>query len=188
MYLTDSELRALDMADVHAICESMPAYKDLSTVTKTEYFLAMMHATEGQEINPFQELMLAEGVILWKERKFMDSKITTWITPEAIDKTFSRMRETVQKLQTAQVEITMAKMAVDEARAKMEDDPDFKWGKNDTEREAQVTRAYPNVVRAVKDANLKAQKLSDERELIVLDLQQIRIMIDFFKAFHDSGE
>ncbi|MCJ7760748.1 hypothetical protein MUP59_06350 [Candidatus Bathyarchaeota archaeon] len=188
MYLTEGEWRNIDMGDVHAIVESMPAYRSLSQETKTEYFLAMMHFREGQEINPFQELMLTEGVILWKEKKFMDTKVTTWITPEMIDKTFSRMREIVEGTQKVQVTITSVKAEIEKGKVKMASNPDFKWGSNDTVRDTQIEQAMPDLIAKLRDAKLAEQKILDEKELVLLTIQQMNMMIDFFKAFHDSGE
>jgi len=189
MYLTDSELRHLDMGDVHAIVESMPAYNSLSQKLKTDYFLAMMHVVEGQEINPFEELILIEAVLIWKERKIMNAKLTQWISPELINETFSRMRDCVERLQKLQLDTTKVKVELEQAKAKMGADPDFKWGSNDTVRDAQIAAKYPDIIAKLATVKLEEQKIQDEKELISLTIQQLNMTIDFFKVFeHVSGE
>ena len=188
MFLTPNELKVLDMADVHNIVESMPAYKLLSDKLKTDYFLAMMHAVEGQEINPFEEIMLSEAVLIWKERRWMDTKITQWLSPEKINEVFSRMREIVEGVQKTQIIITNVKAEIEKGKAKMASAPDFKWGSNDTVRDAQIEQAMPDLTARLREAKMDEQKLLDQKEIQLLTIQQMNMLIDFFKVFNVSGE
>jgi len=70
----------------------------------------------------------------------------------------------------------------------MDANPDFKWGANDTVRDAQIANAYPDLVTKSNALKIEAQKLSDQRELIKLDVEEINVMIDFYKVLNVSGE
>ena len=188
LYLTKEETKSLDLADCHDICSNVSGYSLSSAKVKTELFLSLTHYIEGQEINPFYELLLADGALRWKESKLMDDKLTKWITPELINSTFARMRANIEQLHDVQVRQTEVKIALEKAKAQMGANPDFKWGANDTVRDAQIANAYPDLVTKSNALKIEAQKLSDQRELIKLDVEEINVMIDFYKVLNVSGE
>lgn len=188
LFLTQSEMHRLDIADCHDIAESVPAYKCLSQAGKTELFLSLMNYIGGQEINPFMEITLAEGVIRWKERRIMDDKLIKWVTPELINETYSRMRACIENMQKEEVNKTKLKAELELAKAKLAATPDFKWGSNDTVRDAQIAGAFPELVKKQQDSVLAVQKLHDEKEIIQLTLDQMNMTIDFFRVLNGSGE
>jgi hypothetical protein len=186
--LTPQQLRELDVADCHDIVECMPVWNLLYPERQTEYFLTMCDLVAGRQINPFYELVLKDGISIWKEKKYMDTKFTDWVTPEMIIETYARMRATVEQQQAIQVRVTEAKVELEKAKTAMASNPDFKWGANDTVRDTQIAAGCPTAWNVINNLKMEDQKLADQKELVDIDAKLIGTMIDFFKVLNGTHE
>jgi hypothetical protein len=175
-------LTDLDVADIEDILEHISAWDALSQARKLEYREAFYNALYNREANPFYELMLVDAARKWRGEFMSTLTITSFVMPDEINKVFEQLKFWTVKDQ----ELLMEKKALSnersEAEARISTDPEFKWGKNETEREAQFRVAFPDIAKRI-DANVLAiQDASNQRAMFRLELERIQTLIDLFKT------
>jgi hypothetical protein len=172
----------IDVADVHDILEKLPAWNLMSIPVRQEYHLDLLGILGNREINPFSEMMLTTAVRRWRSEIMATLTITSYVVPEDIERvfgTFKHWTDQVKRLEATEGRVALIRKGEE---ADMASNPDFKWGKNETEREAQFRIAYPETAKLSNETEVALKDAKDMLARVEVDLKRIRYFIDFFKT------
>jgi hypothetical protein len=182
--LTRKQIRSLDVADVWDIVHEIPGVGVMPQEYGNEYYKLFMQWLEGVDINPWHKLTIKSGINKWKEKAMAELKVTDYVTPDQVVEVFEELRKNMEATYSAQIDLEDAKNALDDAVAKESTNPDFKWGKNETERKAQIRSLFPASAIHIDAVEVQLKKLTQEERLTRLKLDQYRTIISLFEVFN----
>ena len=115
-------------------------------------------------------------------------KITDFVTPDQVVEAFNKMRVHATIIYKTQIELDQAKASLDEAVAKESTNPDFKWGKNDTERKAQIISLFPASAIHITATETALAEQRQQQKLTQLELDMYKMLIDLFNTYSGQGK
>jgi hypothetical protein len=112
----------------------------------------------------------------------MNSNVFNYISPDKVRESFTVKAEAEGVLNDLLIDEMSAKQTIARAGALAAEDPNFKWGRNDTEREAQSRELAPEAWADLDAIQVNIRKVKGEQRINNIDIDYLRLMIDLFKT------
>jgi len=110
------------------------------------------------------------------------------INAEKINEAYQKQINILVELGIAEFELTEAEFQLQKAIARMYEQPDFKPGKNDTERSAQIEQFAPSANSIVISLKANVDRLKNEYRIAGLDVDKYSTLIKYMEAVKDLPE
>lgn len=107
------------------------------------------------------------------------------ISAEKINEAYQQQINTLIELGVAEFELAEAEFQLQKAIARMYDQPDFKPGKNDMERSAQIEQFSPSANSIVIASKAKVDQLKNEYRVAGLNVDKYQALIKYMEAIKD---
>jgi len=172
----------LDEADIYDILARAPGWNDMSIARRQELQLDLLSALDEREINPFAESLLETAVERWRENLMATLSITSFVLPQDIESVYARLKDWTQKQKDLESERKLLLIERETAEALMANAQDFKWGKNETEREAQFRSAEPTLAKRIDDNEKLLKDAANQVALINIDVKRIEALLSYFQT------
>jgi hypothetical protein len=181
--MTEEEARSLDLADMEEILILTPGWMSLNQERQKEYRSVLLHVLENfrdHDQNKFMLMLLEAGARRFRGETLMQANVFNYVSPSEVDTIYKELEslhhELVQHLD-AELE---AKQAIARADAQMSSYIDFKWGRNDTEREAQSRENAGVFWDAFDKAVVGIKSVENRKKLQYIKLERIKLLRDLF--------
>jgi hypothetical protein len=126
--------------------------------------------------------MLVDAARKWRGEFMSTLTITSFVMPDEINKVFEGLKYWTLKLTELRSEKQAVQIQRTASEALMASNPEFKWGKNETEREAQVRNYAPDVCNKADEIERLLQDAINQVALLKVELERIQTLIDLFKT------
>jgi len=110
------------------------------------------------------------------------------ISAEKINEAYQQQIDILTKLGEAEFELSEAEFQLQKAIARMYEQPDFKPGKNDMERNAQIEQFSPSINSIAIASKAKVEQLKNEYRVAGLNVDKYSILIKYMEAIKDLPE
>ena len=113
----------------------------------------------------------------------MQVNVFNYVSPLEVDNVFKKLMGFEIELVGFMEAEDKAKLDISLADAKMvADDPDFKWGRNDTERTAQSRNNATAAYEALAQAQANVKLIESRRKQVRIDVERIKLLRDLFNT------
>lgn len=182
--LTANDIKTMDVADIDDILHNIPGYNLLKKETQGQYYLAFMNALEGMTINPFHVIMINSAIDTWRgENPMANMHITDYVTPIQVIELHDQLKSWKEKYDALLLRQKTVKEELQVAKAELPSkDPDFKWGKNETERDAQARALLPELHEKAALVEEEIVELKGYKDQIELEIRKIGMLIAMFST------
>jgi hypothetical protein len=110
----------------------------------------------------------------------MTQNIFNYVSPDEVTTLYDHIRQCTQKLQALIVEKARAKQAIEVKNAELTEDIDFKWGRNDTERNAQSRENFPDGWKKLDTLEASVKEWEANLAIHKVGVEEIRLLRDLF--------
>ena len=112
----------------------------------------------------------------------MNANIFNYVSPAEIDDIFDKLIEIQEELDNAYIDETIALQNVEKANVGMARQEGFKWGSNDTVREAQSREFVPKLWNELDRVRAVIEELKGEKRIQELTLKRIEFLQGMFST------
>jgi hypothetical protein len=183
--LTIQEIKNLDMADLERILELTPGWMSLGPIIQKDYRASLQYVCETLRVesaNPWILKLLEAGARRFRGELYMNANIFNYVSPEEIDDIFDKLIEIQEELDDAYADESIAKQNIEKANVGMARQEGFKWGRNETEREAQSREFVPKLWNELDRVQAVINELQGAKRIQELMLDRIELLRDMFST------
>lgn len=147
--------------------------------------MVLQHALETcrvEDANYFICMLLEAGARRFRGELYMEVNVFNYVSPEEVDLIFAELEDIQDELSSAYEDETIAKQNIEKANVGLARQEDFKWGRNETEREAQSREFVPKLWNELDRVQAVIKELQGQKRIQELKLDRIKLLRDLFQT------
>lgn len=147
--------------------------------------MALQHVLETFSLgddNPFVLMLLEAGARRFKGELYMQTNIFNYVSPQEVLDLFEKRKEVNKELRDLYKEKADTERKISRAEVGMTRQEDFKWGRNDKERETQSREFIPKLWNELDRIKLKIDETQAKKSDLDIDKEQIELLTNLFQT------